>query len=78
MNYEELFNNINLMILHDCLTPEGAKDILERKSLEMLLTADCGGVPLKKRIEELASSTDCFSEGHIEKLTELRKILLGS
>ncbi len=78
MNYKQLSTEFALMILHDCLVPEGAKQVLNEPSLALLLTAQKDGVTLHKRIEDLAAFPDGFSKEFIEQLTDLRKVLLGS
>ena len=78
MTYKELVLELHLMILHDCLAVESAKEVLQNKSLQAILTATYEGVALRTHIEELIQINDSLSTPYIQKLGNIRKLFLGS
>lgn len=67
-----------LGLLHECLVPQGACDVLANEEYKIVLDKEAlEGKTVRTLVTELSQLTDCFSKEYLSTLTIVRDIVLA-
>jgi len=67
-----------LGLLHECLVPQGASDVLANEEYKIVLDKEVPeGKTVRTLVTELSQLDDCFSKQYIETLSTVRDIVLA-